>query len=410
MARPGETVSFESDADEALRRLRHAFVFLLDQAGLAETKPLPLARQLGIDKSLAWKIHRIAHMENTVDILRHLPGPGGIDRFIDALRKRKFTANVLAGVEEALSDLERIITTHCGNRATFQMMVNSVVAEPSEQVTEQHRRDLIRGASYVWGAHARVILRADFLAPSEQPGMMDIAAVRGFVDLVRFRRNVPWVMSHLRTADNDMEERRSVVRESIDPARSCGEEAPLLDEFCSQPLPVTRRVAGGPGFLHDELVEGAVGATGLVTCLTGEIARAFASYYVDEHNTLGRHHVLIRTPSDLLIFDVYVHKDLATAMNPKFLLYSNLEVGPELNASAFERYRLPANEQVKSLGAFPPIAATPEVRRYDELTSYVFDRLHWNPREFAGFRLQMSFPPLPSAAVLQWPLAHRSTA
>jgi hypothetical protein len=410
MANSTPPTTFEADADEALRAVRRAFVLLLDEAGLGNARPSVVARQLGIDKNLAWKAHRIANEPNTVDMLRHLPGNPGIERLLKALRKRRLDRAVLDTLEAAVADLDRMIATHCGDRTKFQMMMNSVAERPSEQVAEQHRRELVRGASYVWGAHTRVILRMDFLAPSQQSGLMDIAAVRGFVDLVRFRREVPWAMSYLRTTDNDMEERRRIVREPLDPRRAGVDAAPLLTEFCSQPLPETRRVAAAPGFLRDELVEAPVGATGLVTCVAGEVARGFASYYRDEHNTIGRHHVLIRTPAETLIFDLYVHRDLVSAMGPSFYLYSNLDVTPESPANVLERYRLPTTEHVRSLGSFPPIAATPEVSRYHELTEYVFERLAWNPRDFAGFRLQMAAPPLPSAAVLQWPLAERPTS
>jgi hypothetical protein len=140
----------------------------------------------------------------------------------------------------------------------------------------------------------------------------------------------------------------------------------------------------------------------------GHVARGFASYYRDEHNSLGRHHLLLRTPSDLLIFDLFVHTDLTSAMDPQFFLYSNLECGPMLPAPELERYRLPASPQVQRLGVSPPIPGTPEVARYDELVDYVFAQLGWQANEFAGFRVQMPYPPLPAAAVLEWPLAERS--
>jgi hypothetical protein len=408
MAAPTEIATFEAAANQTLMRLRQAFVNLMDQAGLAATKPLALARELDIDKSLAWKIHRVIHPETPMDVVRHLPGSSSIKRFINAIRAKRAEASDLASIENAISELERIIATHCGDRATFQMMMNSVAEEPSEQVTEMHRQELVRGASYVWGAHARVTVRADFLAPSEQTDMLDIASVRGLVDLVRFRPNVPWVLSHMRSADNDMQQRSSPVRQAIDPSQRCEVGAPLLTDYCSKPCPVTRRVPSVTGFLQDELVEQRIGATGLVTCITGERANAFASYYCDDHNDSGRHRALLRTPSDLLIFDLFVHRDLTSAMNLEFILYSNLESGPLLPADALERYRLPAVEQVKSLGAFPSMPATPEVPRYGEMVNYVFEQSGWRASDFAGFRVQMRYPPLPATAVLHWPLAKRT--
>lgn len=402
--------TFEVEADHSLRRLRHAFVTLLDHAGLAATKPMDLARQLGIDKSLAWKVHRMIYPEKSMDVVRHLPGPAGIRRFVRAIQDQANEASDLGLIEKAIQDLEHIIEVHCGDRATFQMMMNSVADEPSEQIAEQHRQDLVRGASYVWGAHAKVLVRADYVAPSAEEGMLDIASVRGLVDLVRFRPNVPWILSHMRSTDNDMKQRVSVRRQAIDPTQKCDEAAPLLTEYCSKPLPETRRVPGATGFLHDELVESNVGAKGLVTCIMGERADAFASYYRDEHNNMGRHRFLVRTPADLMVFDLFVHRDLSTAMQPQFVLYSNLDLesGPAMTAAALERHRLPTMESIESLGAYPPRPATPEIPRYDEMVGYVFRQLGWREADFAGFRLKMRYPPLPTTAVFQWPLAPRS--
>ncbi|MGD8450532.1 MAG: hypothetical protein PVJ57_01830 [Phycisphaerae bacterium] len=399
--------AFEVAANQILFELRQAFVVLMDQAGLAGIKPLPLARKLGIDKSLAWKIHRVVYPQTSMDVVRHLPGSASIRRFVDAVRAKRASDFDQAQIERAISGLEQIIRTHCGDRATFQMMMNSVADEPSEEVAEQHRQELVRGASYVWGAHARVTMRADFVAPSATPGMVDIASVRGLVDLVRYRPKVPWVLSHMGAVDNDMRRRSEPSRQAIDPSQRCEEAAPLLTEFCSKPPPVTRRVPSTPGLLQDELVEERMGTTGLVTCMTGERVLAVTSRYRDEHNDNTRHRAILRTPSDLLLFDLYVHRDLKSAMNPQFVLYSSLETGPMVPATAFERYHLPAAETVKSLGAFPPMTATPDVPRYADMTAYVFERCGWQAADFAGFRLQMTYPPLPAVAVLQWPLAER---
>lgn len=52
----------------------------------------------------------------------------------------------------------------------------------------------------------------------------------------------------------------------------------------------------------------------------------------------------------------------------------------------------------------PPRVTTPLVPRYGELVEAVFAKLGWDPSEFGGLRFEMKFPPMPSYAVLAFPL------
>ena len=61
-------------------------------------------------------------------------------------------------------------------------------------------------------------------------------------------------------------------------------------------------------------------------------------------------------------------------------------------------------ETVHDLGQSPPVVATPDISQYPLMVNRAFDRLGWNLDEFRGYRLTMRYPPIPTSAVLRYPL------
>lgn len=65
---------------------------------------------------------------------------------------------------------------------------------------------------------------------------------------------------------------------------------------------------------------------------------------------------------------------------------------------------LPLHEPLFELGVPVPAPLTLDVPRYDELLSGVMQRMGWAPEEFTGYRLRMSYPPLPAAFFMRYEL------
>jgi hypothetical protein len=399
-----ETVPFEEHARQALLRVRGAFAEIIDALPGHITRPHELSKCLSIDMKLAWKIARVAHASDPFDAAQQIPGTAAIETFLKAVAGQNVPAERVRAVETAVREFERLIDVHAGDRATLEMMLLSHGSEGRRRADLVQRKAALAANSYIWGVQARTQLKTDFLFPAAEKGRLDIATVRGFVGLRRIRPNVPWVIARARIADDRGNVLRPAGREPLDPVEddpASSHGAPLLREFCSKPLPRFRRVSGPHGFLEDELVEGDVGNTGAVTCITGEVTRSVASYYRAEHNRIAALVVRMHTPCEALLFDVFMHEDLFGPIEPEVAVYGELQGGPPVPpVEGRERDRLALGESVEYLGKGPSVVHTPHVPRYAEMIRYALGKLGWDGERFDVYRVEMQYPIIPTSVIM----------
>src|SRR5690554_4498328 len=157
--------SFAEDTEQTLRRLRGAVVETLGSLGLHNERPQDIARQLGLDKSLAWKIARVAQASDPYAMYQHIPGPTGIDIFLQTAERRGAPPDVLQEVRAAVVNLDQLVHVHAGDRGTFELMLSAYSKEGQREAIIDHRKLLFKGASSVWGVQAF----AEFLSYIVQP-------------------------------------------------------------------------------------------------------------------------------------------------------------------------------------------------------------------------------------------------
>src|SRR5207237_2310426 len=130
-------------------------------------------------------------------------------------------------------------------------------------------------------------------------GFFDLVRIQGLIGLVRTRPNVRWPFAQLLVRDEDGS-RRSFAREplAMTPAvKRTG--VPLLEEYCSKPLPNVQRRPGNMGMVEDELLPGEVGQTGAADVITGEILREVAPALAEKKGETVHFGTGVRTPSEL---------------------------------------------------------------------------------------------------------------
>ena len=398
------TRPFERHAKQVLQRVRGAFAEIIDALPGHITRPHELSKSLKIDMKLAWKIVKLAHGSDPFVAAQHIPGATAIELFLKAAARQQVPSSQIQSVEAAVGEFERLIETHAGDRATLEMMLLSYAREGRGQAELAQRKAAFAANSYIWGVQAVTQLKVDFLHPAAEKGRLDIATLRGFVGLRRIRPNVPWIIARARVVDDDGEMRTPSARQPLDPVEddpSGSVGAPLLREFCSKPLPRFRRVAGPHGFLEDELIEGEVGNTGAITSITGDVAHNAASYYRAEHNRWAALALLVRTPCEALLFDLFVHEDLFGPIEPELRVYSELAGGtPIPPIEGRERDRLETWESVEYLGKGPGVVHTPHVPRHTEMIRYALDKLGWDGERFDVYRVCILYPIIPASVLM----------
>ncbi|MHC4080246.1 MAG: hypothetical protein ACYS15_07110 [Planctomycetota bacterium] len=394
---------FEDHLTSTLRAVRGSLLELIADVGADPGRPQELAQRVGLRPGLVWKVCKVLQETDAYTAIPHVPGSAGLRLFIDAFEKAGAPADAVSRARVAAEAFDRMVEIHSRDRQTLLAMLGQLAPAQQQQAQREADRKLAyQGNSSTWGVQARLNLSAQFVAPSpEAPEMVDLATVFGLHDFRRLRRTPNWVLMRSVVYDDDGTPRQQ-RRTPIDPEAS--PELPLVKDMCES-LPEIREVPTRTG-RQFELSDGAVGHTAAFSCVFGSYMRPFAGCYRDGANRFGEHPTMLFTPSELLIADLFVHRDLPFNQDPELVLYSRLFSGVDAEWEARESNRLPVTDPVHELGS-PPVVATPHSPTYPRLVEKVCDRLGWSLEAFRGYRVVMSYPPIPTVLILRYPLPER---
>ncbi len=397
---------FEDHVKAVLTRVRAAFANLLASVGADPTRPQEVARQLNMNKNLTWKISRIIRAVDPAAAVPHIPGKAGMTILLQSFKKAGASLEAIKAVRLAIAEFEEMRDIHAGDRESLEMMLGNLAPNPdTQQQAETLRKLAFRGNSATWGVQARVQLCVNVLAPnSDTRDWIDLAWLSGLFDFRRLRRDAVWAMATTRKVQDDGTPMELGCIEAIDPNFEGDGKIPLVGGLCSRPIPELRTVTGPDGVIRYELLEGPVGNTAAASCVIGICGRAFVRRTRAPNDTIGEHGVRLYTPVEILIHDLFVHRDLGYALSPEIFLYSQMPGGPVFPASGRDQGRLPVPEQLQRLGSCPPDFVAPELPQYSQQLQSVFDGLKWDPNEFHGFRFKLPYPPIPAIAVLRYDL------
>jgi len=398
---------FESDARIAVDGLRTALSDLIAEVKCDPAQPQEIARRFGLDKTLTWKIARVICDDDALAAAMHVPGRASVRALVDALSKKGAGAELTESVMAAMDRFESFVTTHCGDRTTFEVMLGSAGGGVSRKRAETSRKSFYQGASAIWGVQARVHVSLHFVAPNHQDEeRLDLAVIAGFLGFRRLRPEVSWTVAAMAThADAGAPVAHRDIR-PIDPALKPG-DAPLLARFCSTPQPVLRENLRRKGVTRYELAEGPIGITAAADCITGWVARGEVNRYRMPDDHLGEHIVRLSTPVEVLYHDFYVHRSLTFAMKPTIHLYSDLPGGPIFPLDGLDRGQLPVSEEIVDLGEGPPSASAADIANYRGMVDTAAQSMGRTMKEFRGFRFRMKYPPIPAQALYRYELPEK---
>lgn len=387
--------------------LSAALFELLTATGTQPSRPQHVARQLGLDKSLAWKVARLATAANPIAAIPLVPGESGIEILLRAAAKARAPAEILARARDAAAAFDRLVSVHAEDRATLELMANELL--PPEDRAERDdaaRRLAFQGNSAIFGVRARARFGAYVVAPSAETNLLDLMFVAGLVGFRRIRANAraPLFQHQLYHDDGSP---LAATSSPIAPPPPGADGMPILGEFCRPTVPPIRRTQVLNGQLY-ELTEGPVGRTHSADCVYSICDRAGASAHATKLDQFGEHSTYVLVPIEAVQADLLIHRSLPFTMPPEVSLFGMIPTSPR-SPQDRHRDRLPiaeTAERVPLLGGANHLDGleTPLFPRYVELMRYALDRVGWNPEEFDAWRVTIRYPPVPSLVLLRFPL------
>lgn len=394
---------FDIHVRHVAHRVRASLAETLSQLGIDPTKPQVMSRQLGLDKSLAWKTSRLVSDDDPFAAMPRLPGRSGQKILIKALEQAGASTDALKSVQDSMDEFERLVEIHAGDRETLEVMVSSLSPQGAPERDETSRKLAFQGNSAIFGVQARVQTTAHIVVPSQTPDYIDLGIINGLVDLRRLRSDTPWAVAILRSYTDQGVEKEYGGVTALDGSHVKDDGLPLLSAFSSPHLPQMLASRTTDGGIRYELPPGPVGNTGACTCITGWISRAAGYLKRTPDDQFGEHAVHWNTPAELAVFDLFLHKSLTFAHKPKAILYSQLPGGAIYPRDGHGRGVLPLSDGMIELGS-PPELMTPELPRYRAMIEAGCKSLGHSSGDFLGFRIRMRYPPIPTMAVLRYSL------
>jgi hypothetical protein len=168
-------------------------------------------------------------------------------------------------------------------------------------------------------------------------------------------------------------------------------------------MPALARAPAAGGMVQDEFESACVGLTGERTLVTGEVLRNLAPTYATEADKVAHFGSGVRTPAEMLHFDLFVRAGLFGDVGRDLCVFSDL-ASP---ASFDERDALRVSDRIVSLGRGVSLAQAPDLPGYPDLAAGVFGRLGLEPDDYELYRIRMAYPPMPATVMMRHDLLPR---
>ena len=204
------------------------------------------------------------------------------------------------------------------------MMMEAASDRPTEAVDLRWRKQAFNGNRYVFGVWAKTLLATVLLHPSKRAGFFDMARLQGSIDFTRTRADVRWPFAQTTVQRDDNSGSMCRRRPLVESAAVKKSGVPLLESFCSKPLPRIQRRDNGQGMVEDELLPGPIGSTGAGTIICGEVFRELAPVAPSRPGERALFGHGVRTPAEVLINDHLIHQNLWPGVTRELCVFSEL--------------------------------------------------------------------------------------
>lgn len=300
---------------------------------------------------------------------------------LDAIAARPGAqATELRETRAAADHLDEIIREIAGSRRRLMQRLDWEGPGPGIPVEDiETREQLFTAATALTGRYSDLWFAAHLYAPLSEPGLMTQARVHGLIGHHARPTAVPLTF-HVFGAEPEEPTGPEHYRPLV------GADA-VLRPFSSEPLPIVRSRTPGEHVVQtiETDADGPAGID-LVFGLTGRM-----SHPATRESQLEEVWGLVNFPVRRMLFDVFLHRDIARACIPAL---DHHLWRPDFATQVGERWqtRFAAAPKLELLPAGLEGAASNAYPRYVELLRTLFETSNHEPRDFVGYRCEVIFP------------------
>lgn len=386
---------FVPEATRTIRDLRVAITKVFRSIPGGVRNSYDVHRYLSLDTKLSWQIYKISsNEEQELALASYVPAPASMKRLMKAARERGIKPELVDELGVAYAGFEHLVETHAGNRTRFNSMAMGLCDMPESPFTDlAHRRAIFNGHSHFWGLQQAAYVVTLIIHPSKTtPGLFNYAQIRGKFGVCRLRPDVDVYLDTIKFA-NDKGGTDTAARATFEPEATEKYRAPIIPQFCTQPLPEMDTVHRPDGREVTKLVGQSVGRKSTVDFVFGNIwpDTSIGTWLGTNRRGFGNTSK-VPYPTALYIIDVLVHRPTFSNLEEHFKVYGNASLEDEPSNIVRARPTLPFREQVTQLRTPADCAYIPEVPIYPELVNYCCNKLEYRMEDLDVYRLKVEYP------------------
>lgn len=391
-------------ADRAARRIYEHVRSFVESLPADARNASGMSRFLDVDRTTCQRLVFTASRPYCgLSLVDRLPGVRGLRQLIGAARSNGGTIDddAIHALEIAVDRFDEVLRTLGGSQsAVIRRIAATTQAAPAE--TQQLQSDepgaarerLFQAAAELTGRYSETWIAVYVYSPETKrdDGMIGVARAHGLVghharpDAVplTFHNFISRKKSWTPPIDPSSQEFRNLQDE-----RTIGNSPDaILREFCTDPLPVVSSRQPGEYLVQAIDTDPSVHNQPVDFMLA---TRNAMPHPASQHPRIEEVWAMINFPVRQMVFDVYMHRDLARQCIPS--LDAHLW-RPDFAAQVGDRWqtRFADSPRLELLGQGLSNSATAAYNRQTELTEFLFNGLQLDPNRFVAYRCAVRYP------------------
>jgi len=357
----------------------------------APYRPQQLAKHLVLNKDLTSRLFRALKKRDPIAAIHVMPGPVPLRRVLTSAQKAGVSKSVVAQASSAVEAFDHLIRSEFGARADLDAAISASHPDARERHESTAKQAAFRGAAGIRGISVDVILVTFLLHPSQSdPLWCDTAVINSYLGLRRTRPGANFEFTTFQEGRNQDQYTSPI---EVSPQRVDTEPGSLLQQFCS-PAQLPFEIHREGDQLRYVMIGDGIGQRSAIDIVTQEFYPNNHPMNKQQNDTQSRwFFATTDQPATLMIFDMFVHKDVWPGCDPSLVLYDTVIKGiANPDDRSRDRDRLDLFETITPLGDRPTGFRNPEVPRYTEMLEHTCNSHNWNLTDFRGYRTRMNYP------------------
>lgn len=380
----------EVEAERIARRLASEIRPVIGLLPDEERGASAMARALELDRATCQRLVAAARQNAGVETLVQMPGVQGLRQFLAAMDRRitdEAGREILTSAGAAIDAFSDLLDRLAGSQRKLKARLEARRAATEGPAIHVRggsddlsvRQSLFKAAATATGRWSETLVSLNAIRPLPgNPLMTESVGVRGLIGHHARQDAVPLELGHVSPL------RARAAGEQVEPAGL------VLEEFSSKPSPIVVSKSS-PTVVVYTVDLPAMTMSGGVDVVIGKKRSLTEKHPATLDPPIGEVWNLINFPARRMLFDVYLHRDIARRCLPSIELHLWAPESPS-HVQARWSTRFPGSPRLELLGPGLRAIATPTYARLPEVVARMFSLAGWEPEEFVGYRCEKAYP------------------